>query len=50
MRRGDVLLRVRILTPRVGADRFFGDELLLLLRPEDGAYRVRWWQEEFQIP
>ncbi|MCS6900476.1 MAG: hypothetical protein RMJ98_12640 [Myxococcales bacterium] len=50
MQPGDVLLRVRILTPRVGADRLFGDELLVMLRPERGGYLIQRWQEEFQLP
>lgn len=50
MKPEDVLLKVRILTPRLGADRLFGDELLVLLRPEQGSYQILRWQEEFQIP
>lgn len=50
MQQGDLLLRFRVLTPRVGAERLFGDELILLLRPEAGGYRLLTWQEEFQLP
>ena len=46
----DVLLRVRVLVPRVGADRLFGDTWLLVLRPQQGRYRVHSIQEEFQLP
>ncbi len=50
MQPGDVLLRVRVLTPRLGAERLFGDELLVMLRPERGSYLIQRWQEEFQLP
>lgn len=46
----DVLLRVRVLVPRIGADRLFGDTWLLVLRPLQGRYRVHSIQEEFQLP
>lgn len=47
---GDILIRFRILTPRVGTERLFGEEVVVSLRPEGGAYRVWRWQEEFQLP
>ena len=47
---GDVLLRVRVLVPRLGADRLFGDTWLLVLRPQQGHYRIHSLQEEFQLP
>lgn len=46
----DLLLRVRVLIPRVGADRLFGDTLLLVVRPDQGRYRIHSLQEDFQIP
>lgn len=47
---GDVLARARVLVPRYAGDRMFGDEILFLLRVEKGAYRIRWMQEDFQLP
>lgn len=46
----DLLLRARILVPRLGADRFFGDALTLVVRPEQGRYRIHSVQEEFMLP
>ncbi len=40
MRAGDVLVRVPIATPRVGAEQLFPDVLVLLLRREEGRYRI----------
>ncbi len=40
MRHGDVLVRVPIATPRVGAEQLFPDVLVLLLRREESRYRV----------
>lgn len=41
----DVLVRVPIATPRVGADVLFGDEIRLLLRREGARYRIRGFGE-----
>lgn len=46
----DLMLKTRILVPRLGADRFFGDSLTLILRPEQGRYRIHSVQEEFLLP
>ena len=47
---GDVLVRARIVTPRIGADRLLGDELVFVLRPTDGRYRIALLFEDFQLP
>lgn len=46
----DLLLRVRVLVPRIGADRLFGDSLTLVMRPDNGRYRIHSLHEEFQLP
>ena len=45
----DVVLRVPILTTRVGAERLFGDEIVLWMRREGDAYRIYRALEEFQL-
>ena len=40
MRAGDVLVRVPISTPRVGAEQLFPDVLVLLLRRDEGKYKI----------
>jgi hypothetical protein len=40
MQRGDVLARVPIASARVGAEQLFPDVLVLLLRREEGRYRI----------
>ena len=37
----DVLVRIPIATPRLGADILFGDEITLLLRREGSSYKIR---------
>jgi len=46
MRLGDLLVRVPILTPRVGNDRLFGDVVVLLLRREDGRFKIAGYGED----
>jgi hypothetical protein len=46
MREGDLLVRVPILTPRVGSDRAFGDVMVLLLRREDGRFKIAGYGED----
>ena len=46
MREGDVLVRVPILTPRVGNDRLFGDVVVLLLRREEGRFKLAGYGED----
>jgi hypothetical protein len=46
----DVLVRVPVVSARVGQDRLFGDELVVYLRREDEAYRIYRIVEDFQIP
>jgi hypothetical protein len=46
MREGDLLVRVPILTPRVGNDRLFGDVVVLLLRREDGRFKIAGYGED----
>ncbi len=41
----DVLVRIPIATPRVGADVLFGDEIRLLLRRDGSTYRIRGYFE-----
>lgn len=50
MRDGDVYARARVLTPRIGPDRLFGDELGFVLRSEGDRFRIVLLLEEFQIP
>jgi hypothetical protein len=40
MRSGDTLVRVPISAARVGGERFFGDTLTLLLRREEGRFKI----------
>lgn len=41
----DVLVRIPIVTPRVGTDVLFGDEIRLLLRRDGSTYRIRGYYE-----
>lgn len=45
MTEGDLLVRIPVATPRVGADVLFGDEIKLLLRRDGARYRVRGYGE-----
>jgi len=45
MGEGDLLVRIPVATPRVGADVLFGDEIKLLLRRDGARYRVRGYGE-----
>jgi hypothetical protein len=45
----DVVIRVPILTPRVGADRLFGDEMILWMRREGDRYKIYKVMEDFQL-
>jgi len=46
MRRGDLLVRVPIATPRIGSEQLFPEVLVLLLRREEGRYRIAGIGEE----
>jgi hypothetical protein len=46
---GDVVVRVPILTTHVGAERLFGEELLLWMRRDGDRYRIYRVQEDFQL-
>jgi hypothetical protein len=46
---GDVVIRVPILTPRIGADRLFGDEMILWMRRDGDRYRIYRVLEDFQL-
>ncbi len=46
MREGDLLVRVPILTPRVGNDRLFGDVVVLLLRRDEGRFKIAGYGED----
>ncbi len=46
MRPDDVLVRVPIETPRLGGDRLFGDVVVLLLRREEGRFKIAGFTEE----
>jgi hypothetical protein len=50
MIRSDMLARVPIATARVGHDRLFGDEILFVLRLDQGMLRIREASEDFQLP
>lgn len=41
----DLLVRIPIATPRLGADILFGDEIRLLLRRDGARYRIRGYGE-----
>jgi hypothetical protein len=45
----DVVIRVPILTPRVGAERLFGDEMIVWLRRDGDRYRIYRILEDFQL-
>jgi len=45
MSNDDVLVRIPIATPRLGADVLFGDEIRLLLRRDGSRYRIRGYGE-----
>jgi hypothetical protein len=45
----DVVLRVPVLTTRIGAERLFGDELLLFLRRDGDRYRIYRILEDFTL-
>jgi hypothetical protein len=46
----DVVVRVPIVSPRAGKTRLFGDEILFVLRPDQGRYSIIEMSEDFQIP
>jgi hypothetical protein len=46
----DVLVRVPIVTTRIGVDRVFGDEIIFVLRRADRTYRIQGVFEDFQVP
>jgi hypothetical protein len=46
---GDVVVRVPILTTRIGAERLFGDEMVLWMRRDGDTYRIYRALEEFQL-
>ena len=43
----DVLVRATVLTPRLGPDRYFGDEISFVLRPSNGRYLINSVVEDF---
>jgi len=47
---GDVVVRVPIVTPRVGSDKLLGEEVLLWLRRDVDRFRIYRVLEDFQIP
>lgn len=46
----DVVVRVPIVSPRAGKTRLFGDEILFVLRPDQGRYSIIEMSEDFQLP
>ena len=46
----DVVVRVKVSSPRLSRTRLFGDEILFLLRSTGTGYRIRELVEEFQLP
>ncbi len=45
----DIVLRVPILTTRIGAERLFGDEMVLWMRRDGDRYRIYRALEDFQL-
>jgi len=45
----DVVVRVPILTTRIGSERLFGDELVLWMRRDGDRYRIYRVLEDFQL-
>ncbi len=45
----DVVIRVPILTTRIGAERLFGDEIVLWMRRDGERYRIYRALEDFQL-
>jgi hypothetical protein len=46
MKPGELLLRIPIATPRVGTEQLFGDVVVLLLRREEGRFKIAGASEE----
>lgn len=46
---GDVVVRVPILTTRLGADRLFGDEMIVWMRRDGDRFRIYRVLEDFQL-
>ena len=49
MQPADTLVRAHILTARVGPDRLFGDEIVLVLQKVNGRFAVRAVVEEISL-
>jgi hypothetical protein len=45
----DVVIRLPILTPRIGTERLFGDEMIFWLRRDNDRYRIYRILEDFQL-
>jgi hypothetical protein len=45
----DVVIRAPIVTPRIGADRLFGDEMIFWLRRDGDRFRIYRVLEDFQL-
>jgi hypothetical protein len=45
----DIVVRVPILTTRIGAERLFGDEMVLWMRRDGERYRIYRALEDFQL-
>jgi hypothetical protein len=46
----DVIIRVPIVTPRSGQERFFGDEIVFWLRRDGDHFKIFRVLEDFQVP
>lgn len=46
----EVVVRVPIASPSHGSTRFFGDEVVFLLRPTDQGYKIGEVYEDFHLP
>jgi len=46
---GDIVIRVPIVTPRIGTERLLGDEILVWLRRTGNEYQIYRLLEEFQV-
>lgn len=45
----DIVIRVPIVTPRIGADRLLGDEMIVWLRRDGDRYKIYRILEDFQL-
>jgi hypothetical protein len=46
----EVLVRVTLAVTSAGTDRLFGDQVVFLLRPSEGGYKISEIREDFRLP